>query len=56
MFIYKSKAIKKFGTKSALARHLGITKQAVQHWQDRKPIPQKHAMKLVKDFGEEAFR
>ena len=55
MFIYKTKAIKKFGTKSALAKHLGITKQAITHWEDRKPIPQKHAMKLVNDFGEEAF-
>ena len=56
MFIYKSKAVKKFKTKSALARYLGITKQAVQAWPDRKPIPQKHAIKLVSEFGEEAFK
>ena len=56
MFIYKSKAVKQLGTKAALARYLGITRQAVNYWPDRKPIPQKHAIKLVKDFGEEAFQ
>ena len=55
MFIYKTKAIKKFGSKSALAGYLGISRQAIQHWPDRKPIPQKHAIKLVNEFGEEAF-
>ena len=52
MFIYKTKAIKWAGSKSALARYLGITRQAITHWPDRKPIPQKHAMKLVKENPE----
>ena len=56
MFIYKSKAVKKFGSKGALAKYLGISRQAIQHWPDRKPIPQKHAIKLVGEFGEEAFK
>ena len=56
MFIYKSKAIRKFRSKAELARYLGISRQAVQLWPDRKPIPQKHAMKLVEGFGEEAFQ
>ena len=56
MFIYKTKAIRKFGSKSALARYLGITRQAVHLWPDRKPIPQKHAIKLVNEFGEEVFK
>jgi DNA-binding transcriptional regulator YiaG len=55
MFIYKSKAIKKFGSKAELARQLGITRQAVDQWPPRKPIPQKHAMKLVALYGEEVF-
>ena len=57
MFIYKSKAIKVAGgTQAALARELGISRQAVSQWPDRQPIPQKHAMHLVKKYGEEPFR
>ena len=56
MFIYKTKAVKRFGSKSALARELGITRQAITHWPDRKPIPQKHAIYLVKKYGEEEFK
>ena len=52
MFIYKTQAIKFAGSKAALARYLGITRQAVGDWPDRKPIPQKHAMKLVKENPE----
>lgn len=57
MFIYKSKAVNVAGgTQTALAKELGITRQAVGLWPPRKPIPQKHAIKLVKKYGEEAFR
>ena len=56
MFIYKSKAVKIAGSKAELARVLGITRQAVNGWADRKPIPQKQAMKLVKLYGEDAFK
>jgi len=52
MFIYKTQAIKFAGSKSELARYLGITRQAITHWPDRKPIPQKHAIKLVKENPE----
>jgi DNA-binding transcriptional regulator YiaG len=48
MFIYKTQAIKWAGTKAELARRLGITRQAVSLWQDRKPIPQRQALKLIK--------
>ncbi len=56
MFIYKTKAVKHFGSKTKLARELGITRQAIQHWPDRQPIPQKHALYLVKKYGEEPFK
>ena len=52
MFIYKSKAIKYAGSKAELARILGITRQAITHWPDRKPIPQRHALKLGKENPE----
>lgn len=56
MFIYKTKAIKLAGSKAELARQLGVSRQAVGQWKDRQPIPQKQAMKLVKIYGEEAFK
>jgi len=52
MFIYKTQAIKFAGSKAKLARYLGITRQAITGWPDRKPIPQKHAMKMVKENPE----
>jgi DNA-binding transcriptional regulator YiaG len=56
MFIYKTAAIKVAGSQKKLADALGISKQAVHQWKPRNPIPQKQAMKLVKIYGEEAFR
>ena len=56
MHITKGRAVKKLGSKSKLARFLGINRQAVQQWADRKPIAQKYADKLVEAFGEEAFK
>ena len=56
MHITKGKAVKKLGSKAALARFLGINRQAIQQWADRKPIAEKYAAKLVEAFGEEAFR
>ena len=56
MFIYKTQAVKVAGSSSELAKVLGITRQAVHQWVPRKPIPQKQAIKLVKVYGEEAFR
>lgn len=57
MFIYKTQAMKVAGGGEAkLAKALGITRQAVHQWRLRHPIPQKQAMKLVKLYGEEAFR
>jgi DNA-binding transcriptional regulator YdaS (Cro superfamily) len=55
MFIYKTQAIKFAGSKSKLARLLGISRQAVNGWPDRKPIPQKQAIKLVK-ISPEVFK
>ncbi len=56
MFIYKTQAVKLAGSDAKLAQVLGITRQAVHQWKPRHPIPQKQAMKLVKIYGEEAFR
>lgn len=56
MFIYKAQAVKVAGSKSELARVLGITRQAVHLWVPRKPIPQKQAIKLIKIYGEDAFK
>ena len=56
MFIYKTQAVKLVGSEAELAKVLGITRQAVHQWTPRKPIPQKQAMKLVRIYGEEAFR
>lgn len=44
--IIKEDAIALFGTQSALANALGITRQAVCQWPDREPIPQEHALRL----------
>ncbi len=52
MFIYKSQAIKWAGSKAELARKLGITRQAISQWPDRKPIPQERAMYLCKNYPE----
>ena len=56
MFIYKTQAVKLAGTETKLAEVLGISRQAVHQWVPRRPIPQKQAIKLVKIYGEEAFR
>lgn len=56
MFIYKYKAAKVVGNKAQLAKVLGISRQAVYQWPDRKPIPQKHAITLVKLYGEEVWK
>ena len=56
MFISKTKAIKKAGSRSKLAKALGISRQAISQWPDRQPIPQKQAIRLIKLYGEEAFR
>ena len=49
MKIYKGQAIKIAGNKSKLAKMLGITRQAIQQWPDRKPIPQKYADYLIEN-------
>ena len=46
MRIFKGQAIKIAGSKAKLAKMLGITRQAIQGWPDRKPIPQRHVDKL----------
>ena len=56
MFIYKTAAIKLAGSKAELARKLGISRSAVGQWKDRQPIPQKQALKLIKIYGEDAFK
>lgn len=39
-------ALKIFKTRVALAKALGITKQAVSAWEEDKPIPENHSLKL----------
>jgi len=56
MFIYKKQAVKLAGNKKKLAELLDITPQAVQHWSENDPIPQKQAIKLVALYGEGAFK
>jgi DNA-binding transcriptional regulator YiaG len=53
MFIWKSHAIKWAGSQAELARRLGITRQAVNLWKPRHPIPQRQAIKLTKLAPEE---
>ena len=44
--LYKGQAIKLAGNKNKLALLLGISRQAIQQWPDRRPIPKIHADKL----------
>ena len=41
-----NEALAHFKTKTALAKALGITKQAVSRWEEDKPIPELYEMKL----------
>jgi DNA-binding transcriptional regulator YdaS (Cro superfamily) len=42
----KQQAIELFGTGTALADSLGISKGAVSQWPDDKPIPKEHALNI----------
>ena len=54
-FISKKTAVEWAGSEAELARKLGITRQAVNYWNDDKPIPQKHAIALTQQYPR-AFR
>ena len=54
--IYKTKAVAICGSKSKLADVLGIKRQAITGWPDRKPIPKKRAAQLVEIYGEEVWK
>lgn len=43
-------AAEKLGSKSELARHFGVPRQAVQNWQDRQ-VPAKYVLVLEKLSG-----
>lgn len=51
-FISKQRAVEWAGSQAELAKILGITRQAVGYWEDKKPIPQKHAITLVLNYPE----
>lgn len=51
----KEDAIALFGSKSNLARALGIYRQAVSQWRDGHPIPQVQAMKIRYQLKPEQF-
>lgn len=53
--ITKEEAVAHFGTQSALAKALGITKGAVSQWEANKPIPEVHALRLRHVIAPEAF-
>jgi DNA-binding transcriptional regulator YiaG len=54
--ITKEQAVSLFGTQSALAEALGITKGAVSQWRDGEPIPEAQALKLRYEIAPEAFK
>lgn len=55
VIIMKEDAIALFGSKSNLARALGIYRQAVSQWRDGHPIPQVQAMKIRYQLKPEQF-
>jgi len=50
----KQKAIKIYGTPSALARALGVTKSAVSQWGET--IPERHALKIRYELKPKLFK
>ncbi len=55
MKITKEKAIALYGTRTALARALGISKAAVSQWKDGEAIPEVQALKIRYILKPEAF-
>lgn len=53
--ILKEEAVAMFRTKAALARALGIERQAISQWPDNKPIPEKQALKIRYQLRPECF-
>jgi DNA-binding XRE family transcriptional regulator len=44
--IFLKEAVEAAGTKAELAAYLGVTRQAVQQWNPRKPLKKKYVDKL----------
>lgn len=55
LHITKERAIELFGSPTALAEALGIERANVYMWEDGKPIPQKHALRIRYELKPEAF-
>jgi DNA-binding XRE family transcriptional regulator len=53
--ITKEEAVEMFKTQAALARALGIYRQAVHQWKPGKPIPEVHALKIRYQLRPEQF-
>jgi len=54
--IAKTQAIRLFGSRVALAKALGISKEAVYQWPDDKPIPQERALQIRYILKPESFK
>jgi hypothetical protein len=48
LYMNKSQAIEKAGTATALARLLGITRQAISQWGDELPIQRYWQLKVLR--------
>jgi len=55
IIILKEEAVAMFRTQAALAKALGIYRQAVSQWPDGKPIPQVQALKIRYQLRPECF-
>lgn len=55
MDIYKRDAIAAYGSPTALAEALGISRPAVVMWPDNRPIPQRHALRLRYELKPDVF-
>jgi len=42
----KAQAVKLFGNQNRLANALGVSRQAVGQWENNKPIPSVHALRI----------
>lgn len=54
--ITKEQAVAYFGTQTALAAALGITKSAVSQWRAGEPIPREQQLRLRYEIAPEAFK
>ena len=56
LYLTKERAVALFGSPLILADALGISRANVYMWEDGKPIPQKHALRIKYELKPEAFK